>query len=229
MSFSVDSSSFSGGGGGGAVALGGYGRLCRGWLLLSIRSISVHNSSSPSPVTAETGKHGSATRIRMFAGRGSVSPRPSLSILVATTAGVPAASRIQLQRGAVVLEARVAARPPAAAPHGARWQHRAHDRFEFGRACLPRLARGRRSGAPLSVPARIRTPAGPAGRTACRRRASRDRRWRAASCRRGAGARDPLTDQRVDQARLADIRAAYEGDLGKPVMRPDRSRSPRCE
>jgi len=35
-----------------------YGWLGRGWLLFRVRSISFHSSSSPSPVTAETGSTG---------------------------------------------------------------------------------------------------------------------------------------------------------------------------
>src|SRR4029077_8094863 len=36
---------------------------------------------------------------------------------------------------------------------------------------------------------------------------------------RGAGARDFLADQRVDQARLADVRASHEGRLWQTIAR----------
>jgi hypothetical protein len=106
MSFSVDSSSFSGGGAvapplalgaaaAGAGCAAGAASVVSGFSpdVLS-RSISFHSSSSPSPVTAETGStevsntDSNARRARLR------SPRPNLSIFVATTAASPAASRI---------------------------------------------------------------------------------------------------------------------------------------
>ena len=62
MSLSVESSIFSGGGGGGRPAVGARRLRLRGCglRLLSSLSISFHSSSSPSPVTAETGSTGSS-------------------------------------------------------------------------------------------------------------------------------------------------------------------------
>ena len=192
--------------------------------------ISVHSSSSPSPVTAETGSTGCSKTDSSCLSARIRSPRASLSILVATTAlastvlqpcpGLKSLSRpgclaVHQQQGAYLGWRRQAegggltaggVPPPVPPPPACRLR--------------PKKARVSSSNSrAASSPAASVTITGEIHEVERPAASSRDaidvREPGLAGCR--AGARDLLPDQRVDQARLPDIRTPHERDFRQAV------------